>query len=59
MSHRNDGLLRMGALTEMYKIVWLYVPSYVAFTLCFVQIPVLLFGYMFLSRWPQWNGGLK
>jgi hypothetical protein len=49
----------MGALTEMYKLVWLYTPSYVAVALCFVQIPVLLFGYIYLSRWTQWNSGPK
>ena len=49
----------MGALTEMYKLVWLYVPSYVAGALCFVQIPFLLFGYMYLSYWTQWNSGLE
>lgn len=48
-----------GALTEMYNLMWLYAPSYVVASLCFVQIPVLLFGYMYLSYWTQWNGGLK
>ena len=48
-----------GMLTEAYHLIWLCAPSYIAVALCFVQIPVFLYGYLYLSKWQHWNSGMK